>query len=1507
MKLSWPKALTWLLVDAGVSTALAALLVLVNGPYPAIFLLAVPLMLSAYRYERRIYGISLAMMAVSAGTVILFTETSLVGPVLVAVGACLVFGAASEGIYRLSAALRWTQTDLASSEGQFRHFLANSKDGFGLADAQGVVQLWNAEMEQLTGVTGAQAVGKRIWEIFTRLVRSGEDLLSNQDTFKKEFGIAVAKKTSLLLDKPMEGMLAPTGMPNRNVQVRFFSVDTGRGFSVGVSVRDFTLQKQTELELKTALAEIDQRDTNVGQVLQGTRSLLSEMDLLALQEQVVHMTQETLGYSSVALMWINRETHSVELPWVLGYPDDIQTSMKSYSCPVERISEVAQIRYHMGHGYFIPAEAWNWEHELLGLPETDHIRSEPTDATKWQPGDGLFLPLGAESGAVLGYLCLGLPVDGLRPQPESMALVEIFCNLAGQCLESASLFGKWTDETQLRKTVESMLRQSQADLANAERVTHLGLWRQDLIHQGVVYSEELRNILGSSSGKNGLGAIQLAESIHPDDRAAYTAFIDQLAKRRETMTLETRVIRADGSVRFVNHVAKAEYNDAGECIRLTGTLQDISPLKRTQQALRQSEDLLRGVISNMADGIALIDYQGNLQEWNPSCEQITGLKRDHILGKASWGVMYDLVPENQKTPADFEQLRDWTLELLRSERNKQIPELEFTIERADGDQRAVQYHIFQIPTARGNIGCGLLKDITALRKVELALHASEEILRAFFSQLTNSVVLVNSKGAVIEWNQASEQMTGLARSEVIGQPYWDVQYRIIGDEFKTPAFYNYLKIETTKALQTGDSALLSNPLGSILQPVNGEKRNIEQVLFTIRTSQGFMLGSIFWDITALVQGEAGYKESQEKFSRIFDDSPIGIAVYNAQGELVSANPACLKMFGARSSEDLRLLKLFDEPNLPGDYRARLFKGESVSIATEFDFDSSQSRNVLITTRKGKISLSIVIAPFTSSSESRGFLVQMVDLTHLKKAEQSIRDQQQLMEALRDTTSALNSTLQLDEVMDRIIENVRRVVAHDGMTIMMVEDGIARVIRSSGYAERRAVDYIRTVSFVVSDVPNLRRMFETGQPMVIPDTQAFVGWVDFPATKWIRSYLGVPIIQKGRLVGYLNLDSQDANFFTEADAQNLLSFASQAGIAIENARLYSDLQNQASEISTLYRASAQMLISGGDLENLSEQIAETLTHEFSFVDCGVFMLDSSRTYLKRLVRKGKFKVKGNMPMPMDGPGLTVRAANTKTLAYAPDVHHDKDYIGGNPDTRSELAVPLLARGQVIGVLDLQSPNLDAFDERARRLVSAFAEQAGLALENARLYEDVQEMAIHDELTGVFNRRGLHEFGQREVERATRYNRPLSALFLDIDHFKQFNDVHSYFVGDQVLRAIAGCLRFSVREVDLASRYGGEEFVVLLPETDLDVACQVAERLREEIEHTQVQTNKGNLAVTVSIGVARLQQVSSTKKDTDALAGIEHHGLETLNVLLDQAGKALHTAKNEGRNRVVCASS
>jgi two-component system cell cycle response regulator len=178
---------------------------------------------------------------------------------------------------------------------------------------------------------------------------------------------------------------------------------------------------------------------------------------------------------------------------------------------------------------------------------------------------------------------------------------------------------------------------------------------------------------------------------------------------------------------------------------------------------------------------------------------------------------------------------------------------------------------------------------------------------------------------------------------------------------------------------------------------------------------------------------------------------------------------------------------------------------------------------------------------------------------------------------------------------------------------------------------------------------------------------------------------------------------------------------------------------------------------------------------------------------------------------------------------------------------------------------------------------------------RLRDNVQlsiEMAITDGLTGLFNRRYMEMHLATLVEQAASRGKPIAVMVLDIDYFKAINDGHGHDAGDDVLREFSLRIRKSIRNIDLACRYGGEEFVLVMPETDMAVATMVAERLRRRIatEPFVIQQGVGSLTVTISIGIAAL----TAPTDTAA-------------VILKRADEALYRAKRDGRNRVVPAAA
>jgi len=256
-----------------------------------------------------------------------------------------------------------------------------------------------------------------------------------------------------------------------------------------------------------------------------------------------------------------------------------------------------------------------------------------------------------------------------------------------------------------------------------------------------------------------------------------------------------------------------------------------------------------------------------------------------------------------------------------------------------------------------------------------------------------------------------------------------------------------------------------------------------------------------------------------------------------------------------------------------------------------------------------------------------------------------------------------------------------------------------------------------------------------------------------------------------------------------------------------------------------------------------------------------------------------------------PGLTGFIIQNKQSLYIPDVL-DPDAslpispirFGGTP-ARAFIGIPLLLRDKVIGIISIQSYKAGVYTTDQIRLLEMVAVEAAIAIENARMFGEIQRLAIVDELTGIYNYRGLVELGKREVDRARRFGRPLSTLFIDIDHFKRFNDRYSHATGNDILMAVAIRCRQVMRSVDLVARYGGDEFVVLLPETAIGTAKKTAHRLLKEINNTRFQTKDGDLSVSASIGVTNL---------TDEIPDIA--------TLVDRANLAEHRAKEQGRNCV-----
>lgn len=504
-------------------------------------------------------------------------------------------------------------------------------------------------------------------------------------------------------------------------------------------------------------------------------------------------------------------------------------------------------------------------------------------------------------------------------------------------------------------------------------------------------------------------------------------------------------------------------------------------------------------------------------------------------------------------------------------------------------------------------------------------------------------------------------------------------------------------------------------------------------------------------------------------------------------------------------------------------------------------------------------------------------------------EPSSRRLQQHLDALLQVSLATATALDPEQQSRAALDEAVRILGAERAFLFRIDGPDLRLVAgrdASGNPVTEPRDFSRTV------VETVRA---TGQPMIVSASSdgPVLGSESIVAYD-LRSIIAAPLTLRERTFGVLYLDNRLARgVFTPADLDILRAIAGSIAIALETARL--------AQIEAQFESERQQRLLAERLRDLTGTLTATLDLS-QVLDrlltslAAVVPYDTAAVVLHHADRLELAMVRGTT-RPDEAPGLVIPLANDILLAEVvatgqplviADTRDDPRcaHRGGMPDLRAWLGVPLISESRVAGVVVLTSQISGAFGEREAGIAFTFAGQAGVAIENARLFAEVQRLAVTDDLTGTHNRRHLLATAERELSRAQRFNRPLAAIILDIDEFKRVNDAHGHSVGDEVLRAVANRLRNGLREVDILGRYGGEEFVIILPETDLLSAYEVAERLRSKIAAEPIATSAGPVSVTISLGVAA---ADPTTPDFASL--------------LSRIDDLLYTAKRRGRNRVV----
>jgi len=314
----------------------------------------------------------------------------------------------------------------------------------------------------------------------------------------------------------------------------------------------------------------------------------------------------------------------------------------------------------------------------------------------------------------------------------------------------------------------------------------------------------------------------------------------------------------------------------------------------------------------------------------------------------------------------------------------------------------------------------------------------------------------------------------------------------------------------------------------------------------------------------------------------------------------------------------------------------------------------------------------------------------------------------------------------------------------------------------------------------------------------------------------------------------------------------------------------ELTRQSQELTIVHDV-AKALTSSLDLDSILQTIMEKMAEYFRPDTWSLLIVDEARDDLYFAIAVGeRSEALKNVRLQM-GEGIAGWVAKNGEMRIVPDASKDPHFNGRVDQatkwtTRTIICVPLRFKLRVLGVIELVNVDLERFKEQELFFLQSLCDYAAIAIGNARWVEKIQELTITDDCTGLYNARHLYKTLETEVYRSARFGYEFSVLFIDLDYFKVVNDTHGHLIGSKLLAEIGYLIKAQLRLIDFAFRYGGDEFVVVLPQTSKDQALVVARRLRDGLRSSTFCREEGlELSIRASIGVATYPHDGRTAHD------------------------------------------
>lgn len=714
--------------------------------------------------------------------------------------------------------------------------------------------------------------------------------------------------------------------------------------------------------------------------------------------------------------------------------------------------------------------------------------------------------------------------------------------------------------------------------------------------------------------------------------------------------------------------------------------------QETAAALAESEDRFTTVFraSPVAISISTLT-EGRFVDVNDSFLKLTSFTRQDMIGRRAVDLGLLIHPEQ----------RD---QIVKSLQDKQsVENLEMELRARDG----AVYHTLASADRIELDGVShlliLSYDITERKKIERALRLAQHSV----DNALDSVVWVNPDGDIVYANKAAGQIVDFDLARIAGHKVWEINKTLSAETW--PAYWSRIK-------QMGSDTVEI----TITRP-DGEVVYLEMlIMYTGFDDQELYVG-YGRDISERRRVEMALRESEKRYRAIVEDQTEFIVRWNPNGLRTFANGAYCRYF------DLTYDQVIGTSFMP------LIAPDARQVV--------QSRlDVLTVENPVSTGVHQILKPDGSTGwhewtdralfDAQGRLIEMQsvgrDISQRIQADDTERELRNLAEALVDSAAALNSMLELDQVLDSVLGSLGRTVKHDSANIMLIEGRVGRIVRTHGYAP--SVDPIGT-QYSLDTFTVIDELVQTNKAIVIRDTRVEPRWVASPESERVRSIVGIPINLKGEVIGIINLDSAIPNFFDDKDAMRLQAFSDQVATAIHNGRLYRTEQEQR-KLAEALRDSMEALNSTLSQEEVLNSILNNLGHVLKHDAANVMLVEDSSA---RVVGKKGYsdrmldELLEEIRFPIGERRNLETMVRTLQPVIVPDTAQDESWVitAGFEWVRSYAGAPIQVGGEVIGFLNLDSAEPGFFEAADSDRLITFAHQAAVAMHNARIYESERQ--------------------------------------------------------------------------------------------------------------------------------------------------------------------------------------